>query len=425
MVAQIVLTGHSRLKSANYKATRTWYSRAISLHPRSRMDPLSQGIDNLNRGRYDEAIADFNSVLSRSILARSLEDAYALVYRAEALSLKGELDAALSDINRALEINPDLPMAYKIRASVNWERGDLMRAVEDITFVIDHDPDDEQSYYFRASVRMHLDQYSSAIEDLTSLLIRDPFDTQAYYARSQCHWEMNQLNFALEDLDGALEIQPQDVSSLTFRGAIRYELDEWDAAKADIDRALEIDPSNVFTRFHRGLLRKETGDEPGAREDLNAFLESDVEACQVPRYDQWVEFSNRSLALCTLGCERESLELLNNSLKEWPELKDLLNQKAWLLATSPDSTIRDGMAAVELATLACEKSHWSRSECIGTLSAAYAEIGNFEKALASLDQAVSIDKRYKRERSTMREAFLRGEPYRSRPLSIPGATDQG
>lgn len=389
------------------------------------MAHLYRGIANLYDGRYDEAIADFDSVLSRSILGRSPDDVYALVYRGEARSLKGEYDAALSDINRALEIIPDLAMAYMIRASVHRDRGDFIRAVEDITFVIDHDPDDEQCYFFRASVWMHLDQYSSAIEDLTSLLIRDPSNVQAYHVRSQCHWEMNQLDFALADLDGALEIQPQDVSILTFRGAIRYELDEWEAARADIDQALEIDPSNIFTRFYRGLLKKETGDESGAREDLCAFLESNVEDRVVPRSDQWVAITNRSFALNVLGRDRESLELLNLSLKEWPDQEYLLNQKAWLLATSPDSTIRDGSVAVELATLACEKRHWGKSEFIGTLSAAYAEIGDFEKALATLDQAVSIDNRLKRIRCTMREAFLRGEAYRSRPLTIPEASDQG
>jgi hypothetical protein len=58
-----------------------------------------------------------------------------------------------------------------------------------------------------------------------------------------------------------------------------------------------------------------------------------------------------------------------------------LNALAWLLATCPDDTVRDGKQAVELATRACERTKWKDANIISTLAAAHAAAGNFEKAI--------------------------------------------
>jgi len=48
---------------------------------------------------------------------------------------------------------------------------------------------------------------------------------------------------------------------------------------------------------------------------------------------------------------------------------------AWLLATSPDAHIRDGVQAVTYAERACELTHYGLIPVVGTLAAAYAEAG--------------------------------------------------
>lgn len=66
------------------------------------------------------------------------------------------------------------------------------------------------------------------------------------------------------------------------------------------------------------------------------------------------------------------------------------NDLAWLLATCPDKNIRNGRAAILHATAACEASGWSFWSFIDTLSAAHAEIGDFEKAKEYSKQALAV-----------------------------------
>jgi hypothetical protein len=65
-------------------------------------------------------------------------------------------------------------------------------------------------------------------------------------------------------------------------------------------------------------------------------------------------------------------------------------------ATCPDGKYRDGKAAVEDAKRACELSGWKLAEQIDTLAAAYAEVGDFAKAVEYQEQALA-DKGFVKE----------------------------
>ena len=89
------------------------------------------------------------------------------------------------------------------------------------------------------------------------------------------------------------------------------------------------------------------------------------------------------------------------------------NDAAWLRATSPDASVRNGKLAVQQATRACELSGWKRSDYIDTLAAAHAEAGNFERAIEFQKQAMKIapfsDRRGMTERLRLYETRT---PYR-------------
>jgi tetratricopeptide (TPR) repeat protein len=66
------------------------------------------------------------------------------------------------------------------------------------------------------------------------------------------------------------------------------------------------------------------------------------------------------------------------------------NNLAWIYATSPLIHIRDGDEAVTLALKACELTDFKEPEALDTLAAAYAEAGNFEKAIEYQERAIDL-----------------------------------
>ncbi len=95
------------------------------------------------------------------------------------------------------------------------------------------------------------------------------------------------------------------------------------------------------------------------------------------------------------------------------------NALAWVLATCPDETVRDGAEAVTLAEKACGNAPGSPGR-VDTLAAAYAEAGRFEDALVAIDKAIGLARKLARpdlaaKYAARRKLYEAGRPFRSRP----------
>jgi 4-amino-4-deoxy-L-arabinose transferase-like glycosyltransferase len=80
------------------------------------------------------------------------------------------------------------------------------------------------------------------------------------------------------------------------------------------------------------------------------------------------------------GNLRETIDHYRRALAIDPDNPAVLNNLAWLLTTAATPDLRDGQAAVQLATRAVELTGYSKPVFIGTLAAAHAQAGQFPEA---------------------------------------------
>ncbi len=107
-----------------------------------------------------------------------------------------------------------------------------------------------------------------------------------------------------------------------------------------------------------------------------------------------------------------------------PDDVALLNDTAWVLATNPNASIRNGTEAVGLAQRAVRLSDGKEPAVLGTLAAAYAEAGRFSEAVQTarkaLDLATEQNKQSLAESLKAKMALYEaGTPFRDIQQSAP------
>jgi len=86
---------------------------------------------------------------------------------------------------------------------------------------------------------------------------------------------------------------------------------------------------------------------------------------------------------------------------------------AWMLATSPNSEVRNGPEAVRYAELAASRSNRKDAGILDTLAAAHAESGNFDQAISVERDAIALLKEGPASRrfALRLELYKAGKPY--------------
>jgi tetratricopeptide (TPR) repeat protein len=87
---------------------------------------------------------------------------------------------------------------------------------------------------------------------------------------------------------------------------------------------------------------------------------------------------------------REAIEQWREALAIQPENGNAMSNLAWVFATSPDSSLRDGAQAVQLAEQALRISGGRIPIIFRTLAAAYAESGRFSEAIQTAQKGIEL-----------------------------------
>jgi Tfp pilus assembly protein PilF len=94
-----------------------------------------------------------------------------------------------------------------------------------------------------------------------------------------------------------------------------------------------------------------------------------------------------AVVLQSEGKCKEAIAEYELVLANHPNDASVRNNIAWICATSPDAGVRNGARAIELLLPAAEKAG-CEANLLDTLAAAYAEAGQFERAIETANQAI-------------------------------------
>ncbi|HZV34056.1 MAG TPA: tetratricopeptide repeat protein, partial [Verrucomicrobiae bacterium] len=126
---------------------------------------------------------------------------------------------------------------------------------------------------------------------------------------------------------------------------------------------------------------------------------------------------NLALTLSQNGHAAEAIPHYRAVLRLKPGLVPGMERLAWLLATNPDASIRDGAEALRLASLAVQSGQSNDAQALDILAAADAENGKFAEATEAARKALGAARAGKHDSVAAQiqkrlELYSTGKPYR-------------
>lgn len=220
---------------------------------------------------------------------------------------------------------------------------------------------------------------------------------------------------AISLYEHALALNPNHATARLNLGIMLLQLGRNDEAARHLRQAIMNDPKSASAHNGLGLILLQKGDRQQAIHHFQMAVDirPDISACynlghaqlQAGRTAEAIDTFLRGLAAnpdhidshfsvavayAAQGRRKAAVEHYDRALASNPDHLPSLNNLGWLLATSKDASLRDGAKAVKLIEHAFQLPGGSRIHLLHTLAAAYAEAGEYPKAVATAQQAMQI-----------------------------------
>ncbi len=227
----------------------------------------------------------------------------------------GQIEAAVADLDEAVEKDPNYPPYRFDRAGLLHRLGRDEEAIADYEEAMRLSPPLYEAYYNRGDIRASNGDPEGALADFDYTLELNPLYLPAYIYRAGVHADLGEDQLARRDVADGLRIEPGNAHLLTISGQLDAAAGNAAAAREAYDLAIAADPSLQAAWAGRASLVFELGDLAGALNDLDRALELGDSAA--------LRF-NRAAALIAAERWDDALIDLNRALELDPEDVDTL-----------------------------------------------------------------------------------------------------
>ena len=326
-----------------YAGIETLWRDTLARNPHAYLAYNNLGSILSGKGQMDEAIADFQKTLA--IDPNFIEARNNL---GNALLRTGRLNEALDQFKQAVAIAPGSATSDYNLGNALLQAGRLEEAISWFHKALDNQADYPEAHNNLGVALMQLGQLEEASTHYRKALALNPDYAEAHYNLGRVLTQGNQMDEAVAHYRRAIEIRPNYTDAYCDLANVLTSQGRLNEAILAYQRALELMPNSAQVHFRYG------------------------QALQTQRRYQ------RAIA------EYQKTLYLDSS--HLPGRISL----AWLLATCPEDTLRDGNQAVALSEQAILLAGIESPQLLDTVAAAYAEAGRFPEAVETARRALNL-----------------------------------
>ena len=295
---------------------------------------------------------------------------------------QGKPDAALAHFRKTVEIRPSYATAHYNLGGVLRQQGRVDEAIAEFQRALEIQPNYVMAHYNLGEALRQKGEVDAAIAHFQKALDIQPEYADAHNSLGVSLLEKGQVDEAMVHLQRALEIQPDYAEAHSNLARALNQKGQVDEAMVHLQRALEIQPDHAETHNNLANVLRQKGQVREAVAHYQKALEIQP--------DYAMAHYNLANLFQQAGQVREAITHYQRALQIRRDFAAAASSLAWVLATSPEASVRNGTRAVELAEQAQRLSGGGNPTFIATLAAAYAEAGRFPEALGAAQRALQL-----------------------------------
>jgi tetratricopeptide (TPR) repeat protein len=320
--------------------------------------------------------------------------------------------------------NEKNPIAIQATIAALLELDRQEEAIKLLDDRVDSDESDVAMRLVRANVYLSSDKFDEAIADASKVIELKPEAVEGYFVRCRAYLQRAELNKesgdsedltkARRDVEMALDIKPNAAEGIRLRALVSSQQKRYDEAIQDMTLLARNNPQDSLWLLQLATLYQ-LNDQPSmATKVADQLISMDSK--------NWRAYRIRGDAKLSVGNQQAATADYKKAL-EYLDSKDeersgLLNNLAWILATSTEDDLRDGALSITLGKEACELTDYKEVHILSTLAAGYAESGDFEEAIKWSSKAVELGAKQSHDQLEQLEnelkSYREGKPWREK-----------
>jgi tetratricopeptide (TPR) repeat protein len=164
------------------------------------------------------------------------------IHEARRLGEVGRYAEAVTEIDKAIEIHPDVAESYLQRAEIHKGSRNYFKAIDDYSKALKIAPDMSGARYDFAQTLRRVKMYGPAIEEYQKAIELEPVKAEAYNNLGITYTEMGDRDKAIEYFRRVIELDDTYIKAYNNLGAALAQKGEFDSAVEVLEKAIEKDP---------------------------------------------------------------------------------------------------------------------------------------------------------------------------------------
>jgi len=275
--------------------------------------------------------------------------------------------------SHAVKSGQESALAHNNLGNALMEKGRKLESLEEFKKSLKLDPNYELAHASLGFLLFQMSRFDEAEDELRKALAINPLNPIAHNNLGNVLFAKGKLKESITEYWESMRLDPNYIKTRYNLGDALFSDGKKEEGVLQYRQALTLDKSSTKAQIKLGEMLQQMGRKSEAFQEYQLALKHDPRSVAA--------LSDFAKLNMELGRRSEGIALMERALLLQPLDSAIANDLAWMLATASESDLRDGNRALKLAQMALDQSGGKDPSILDTLAAAYAETGEFVKAL--------------------------------------------